>query len=325
MINRRNVFAGLALCLSCIGATAAAAQTDWPTKPVTIIAPYAPGNSSDFISRLIAEELAKKLDKPFLVENRPGAGGVIGTKVVAEAPADGYTILLASIFTNSIADGMKEKPPYDSLADFTYIAGLTATPLVLITSPAFPAKTLQEFVDYSRSHPGEVTVAVITGGSTHLAIEDLKARAQLDIRTVPYAGGSPGLTDVLGNQVNAMFLGVDVVRPYVEAGQLIALGVASQERAAVLPDAPTFAEGGFADFNIVFWTGLAVPDGTPQPVVDKLSASVAEILEDPAVRTRFENSGAVLAPSTPAAFTAFVRSEVERWSKVLKDAKLGGH
>ncbi|GAB7542491.1 Bug family tripartite tricarboxylate transporter substrate binding protein [Cupriavidus sp. 8B] len=324
LISKRTFLAGCALALAGVLPdimAAAHAQGDtWPAKPVRMIVPFPAGGTSDIMGRLIAEQLGKALKQPFIVENKGGAGGTIGSEQAAKAPADGYTLLLSGIGSNAIAHGMTPKPNYDSSRDFIQISQLIAGPNVLVVNPAFPAKTFKEFVDYVKANPGKVNYGVTNASSGHLAMELLKQTAGLNMVGIPYRGGGPALTDVLANQIPTMFVNQDAVLPYVKAGKLRALAVTSAQRNALFPDVPTVAESGYPGFSAVSWVGLSAPKGTPKPIVDKLEAEMMKAFRQPDVRTRLEASGFVVVASSSQDYARFVQSETVRWGKVIKEA-----
>ncbi|TWG79037.1 tripartite-type tricarboxylate transporter receptor subunit TctC [Cupriavidus gilardii J11] len=293
---------------------------NWPSRPVRLIVPFPAGGTSDLMGRLIAEQLSKALKQPFIVENKGGAGGVIGTDQAAKAPADGYTLLLSGIGSNAIAHGMSPKPNYDSSKDFVHISQLESGPNVLVVNPSFPAKTFTEFVAYVKANPGKVNYGVTNASSGHLAMELLRQTAKLDMVGIPYRGGAPALTDVLAGQIPTMFVNQDAVLPYVKAGKLRALAVTSEQRNPLFPDVPTVAESGFPGFSAVSWVGLSAPKGTPQPIIDKLEATMMAAFKQPAVRQKLESNGFIVVASNSKDYTAFVTTETERWAKVIQSA-----
>ena len=322
MKQRRTFLAACALALGTLTMTSIALAQDnaWPSRPVKIIVPFPAGGTSDLMGRLIADQLSKALKQPFIVDNKGGAGGTIGSEQVAKAPADGYTLLLSGIGSNAIAHGMTPKPNYDSARDFIHISQLESGPNVLVVNPAFPAKTFKEFVTYVKANPGKVNYGVTNASSGHLAMELLKQTAKLDMVGIPYRGGGPALTDVLAGQIPTMFVNQDAVLPYVKAGKLRALAVTSEQRNVLFPDVPTVAESGFPGFNAVSWVGLSAPKGTPKPIVDKLEAAMIAAFRQPAVKEKLESSGFVVVASNSQDYTKFVQSETARWAKVIKEA-----
>ncbi|MGY2489208.1 Bug family tripartite tricarboxylate transporter substrate binding protein [Cupriavidus sp. CP313] len=323
MKQRRTFLAACALAALGtlpVSFAALAQGEDWPTRPVRVIVPFPAGGTSDLMGRMIADQLSKALKQPFIVENKGGAGGTIGSEQAAKAPADGYTLLLSGIGSNAIAHGMTPKPNYDSARDFIHISQLESGPNVLVVNPAFPAKTFKEFIAYVKANPGKVNYGVTNASSGHLAMELLKQTAKLDMVGIPYRGGGPALTDVLAGQIPTMFVNQDAVLPYVKSGKLRALAVTSEQRNVLFPDVPTVAESGFPGFSAVSWVGLSAPKGTPKPIVDKLEAAMVTAFKQPAVKEKLESNGFVVVASNSQDYTKFVQAETARWSKVIKEA-----
>jgi tripartite-type tricarboxylate transporter receptor subunit TctC len=320
-MHKRKFLAALAVAVLGSPMSAALAQADYPTRPVKIVVPFPPGGTSDLMGRAIAEELTKQLKQPFVVENKGGAGGAIGTEQVARAPADGYTLLLSGIGSNAVIHGFAApKPNYDSMRDFVHISQLAAGPNVLVANPSFPAKTFKEFVAYAKANPGKVDYGQVTASSGHLTTEYLKQVAGLQMVGIAYKGGAPAVTDILAGQIPLMFTNQDAVLPHVKAGKLRALAVTSPQRNPLYPDVPTVAESGYPDFAAVSWTGLSAPKGTPREIVDKLEAAMVKAFNEPAARQKLEASGFVVVASKSADYTKFVQDEISRWSKVIQTA-----
>ena len=317
---KRTLFASAALAALLALSLPASAQADYPSKPVRVLVPFPAGGTSDIMGRLIAEELGKQLHQPFIVDNKGGAGGVIGTTEAARAAPDGYTLLLSGIGSNAIAHGFTPKPGYDSVRDFVQISQLAAGPNVLVVHPSFPAKTFKEFIAYAKANPGKVSFGQVNASSGHLTTEYLKQVAGVDMVGIPYRGGAPALNDVLANQIPLMFTNQDVVLPHVKAGKLRALAVTSAERNPLYPDVPTVAESGYPGFAAVSWTGLSAPKGTPKAVIDKLEAAMVAAFKQPAVRAKMESNGFVVVASRSPEYTEFLKKEVERWTKVINTA-----
>jgi tripartite-type tricarboxylate transporter receptor subunit TctC len=297
---------------------AAQAQDDYPNKPVKIIVPFPAGGTSDIMGRLIAEELSKQLKQPFIVDNKGGAGGAIGSDQAAKATPDGYTLLLSGIGSNAVIHGFQSPKPGYKESDFVHISQLAAGPNVLVVNPDFPAKTFKEFIAYAKANPGKVNYGQVPASSGHLTTEYLKQVAGIDIVGIPYRGGGPALTDVLANQIPLMFTNQDAALPHVKAGKLRALAVTSVERNPQYPDVPTVAESGFTGFSAVSWTGLSAPRGTPQAIVDKLEAAMVKAFHEPAARAKLEGNGFVVVASKSADFTKFVNDEGARWAEVIR-------
>jgi tripartite-type tricarboxylate transporter receptor subunit TctC len=326
MTNKKSLLAALALGAVCLGISGPGMANDaaasYPDKPVTIIVPFPAGGTSDVMGRLIGDELGKELGQPFIIENKGGAGGVIGSAQAARAKPDGYTLLLSGIGSNAIVHGMTPKPEYDSTRDFIQISQLESGPNVLVVNPQMPAKTLQEFVAYVKKHPGDVTYAVTFGASGHLAMELLRTKAGLNMMGVPYRGGAPGLTAVMAGEVNAMFINQDAALPLVRAGKLRALAVASKERNPLFPDVPTVAESGYPGFEAISWAGLSAPAGTPPEIVHKLETAMRTVFSKPENKERLERTGFVVVASTSQEYSDFVKSEIKKWGDLIKEANI---
>jgi len=325
MNRRASLLAGLLACALALAALAfgpaqaqPVAAADYPVKPVKIIVPFPPGGTSDVMGRLIAEELAKQLKQPFIVDNKGGAGGAIGTAEAARAAADGYTLLLSGIGSNAVIHGFAAPKPAYTEADFVHISQLAAGPNVLVVHPSFPARSFKEFVAWVKANPGKFSYGQVSASSGHLTTEYVKQTAGLDMVGIPYKGGGPALSDVLANQIPGMFTNQDAVLPHVKSGKVRALVVTSAERNPLYPDVPTVAESGYPGFTAVSWTGLSAPRGTPKAIIDKLEAAMTQAFSDPATRARLEASGFVVVASKSADYTRFVRGEVARWAQVIQ-------
>lgn len=309
-----------ALALTGLLASAARAQDDYPSRPVKLIVPFPAGGTSDIMGRLIAEVLGRQLKQPFIVDNKGGAGGAIGTEQAAKAPGDGYTLLLSGIGSNAIIHGFSPRPPYDSNRDFVHVSQLAAGPNVLVVNPSFPAKNFKEFVAWVKANPGKFSYGQVNASSGHVTTEYLKQVAGLDMVGIPYKGSAPALNDVLADQIPGMFTNQDSVLPHIKAGKLRALAVTSAQRNPLFPDVPTVAESGYPGFSAVSWTGLSAPKGTPKVVVDKLEAAMVKGFADPAVRAKLEANGFVVVASRSVDYTRFVQDETARWTQVVQKA-----
>ncbi len=310
--------------LTTLVATAPVQAQTYPSKPVRIIVPYPPGGIGDTVTRAIAQGLSEPLGQPVVIENKPGASQMIGAEIVAKAPADGYTLFLGSVTSLAINVNSQKKMPYDPARDFAPVSMAFFSPLYLVVNPAVPATTVRELIALARAQPGKLTFASIgQGGSIHLAGELFRSMAGLDMTHVPYKGSAPALTDVIGGQVNLMFdAGVSAL-PQVRAGKLRALAVTSAVRSSSTPELPTVAEAGnLPGYEAVIWFGLVAPAGTPREIVTRLSQEVAKITRVPALRERFAPQGVELSASAPEAFAEFIKSEIPKWGKVLRDANV---
>jgi tripartite-type tricarboxylate transporter receptor subunit TctC len=312
------IAAGLALAMS----SPLMAQTnEFPTSPVTVVVPFGPGGNIDITARSVAPTMAQVLGKPVIVDNRPGAGGMLGAGAVAKAAPDGHTTLLASTGSLAAAPALYSKLSFDPVTSFSMVRAITRVPLVLVVNPAVPAKNLQELVALAKAKPGSLTFASTGNGtSNHLAGELFKKMSGTDLVHVPYKGSSQALTDLLGGQVNIMFDNIPSSLPHIKSGKLRAIGMTSAARSPILPDLPTLAEAGLPGFEASTITGLAVPAGTPPAVIQKLDAAVAKALTLPEVKTKFGDLGAEVVSMGGPEFSALMRSETAKWSKVARDA-----
>lgn len=322
MSNRR--FALATLACAAIGFIAysgpALAQSDYPSKPVKIIVPFPAGGTSDVMGRLIAEELGKILKQPFIVENIGGAGGVIGTERGAKAAPDGYTLIQTGVGQSAVAHGLEPFPKYNSNLDFIHISQVHSGPNVLVVHPDTPFKTLKELVDYAKSNPGKLDYGYTPAASGHMAMEQFKQTAGIFMLGIPYRGGGPMMTDILGGTIKIMFINQDVALQHVKAGKLRPLAVSSAQRNALYPDVPTVAESGYKGFEALSWSGLSAPKGVPQPIIDKLEAALVQAMTSPAVKQRLESQGFVVPVQGSKHYTEFVKSEEARWTRVIKTA-----
>jgi tripartite-type tricarboxylate transporter receptor subunit TctC len=299
---------------------AAMAQSDYPNKPVKVIVPFPAGGTSDVMGRLVAEELGKILKQPFIVENVGGAGGVIGTEKGAKATPDGYTLIQTGVGQNAVAHGLDPNLKYNSLTDFVHLSQVHSGPNVLVVNPSTPFKTLKELVDYAKTHPGKLDYGYTPAASGHMAMELFKQTAGIFMLGIPYRGGGPMMTDILGGTIKVMFINQDVALQHVKAGKLRPLAVSSAQRNPLYPDVPTVAESGYKGFEALSWSGISAPKGTPQPIIDKLDAAMTQALTSATVKQRLESQGFVVPAPGAAHYTAFVKSELERWTKVIKTA-----
>jgi tripartite-type tricarboxylate transporter receptor subunit TctC len=305
---------GLALPL------AAHAQADYPNKPVKIIVPFPAGGTSDVMGRLVAEELGKILKQPFIVENVGGAGGVIGTEKGAKATPDGYTLIQTGVGQSAVAHGLDPNLKYNSNTDFIHLSQVHSGPNILVVHPSTPFKTLKELVDYAKANPGKLDYGYTYAASGHMAMELFKQTAGIYMLGVPYRGGGPMMTDMLGGTIKLMFINQDVALQHIKAGKLRPLAVSSAQRNPLYPDVPTIAESGYKGFEALSWSGMSVPKGTPKPVVDKLEAAMVQALQSPSFRQKLESQGFVVPEPGSKHYTAFVKSEIDRWTKVIKTA-----
>ena len=298
--------------------SAAMAQTAYPTKAVTLVVPFPAGGALDIVARALADEMRKHLGQPVIVENRAGAGGTVGSGVVARAAPDGYTMLLGSVATHAIAPGLYRNLSYDALKDFVPITQVTASPLLLASSAKLNVATLAELIALARAQPGKLNFASTGNGTAvHLAGELLKATAQLDVVHVPYKGGAEAITALMTGEAAYTVVNVELVLPQVRGGKVRALAVTGSRRLAALPEVPTLREAGIAGADVTTWFGLFVPAGTPRAAIDRLQRDAATELQT--LTDRFAAQGDEAVGSSPDQFALFVRAEHARWARVIKD------
>lgn len=315
---------GLAAAMAAAAALLAAAPVpsiaqQYPSKPVRLVVPFPPGGSTDILGRALAQKLSESWGQPFIVDNRPGAGGTIGADQAAKAPADGYTLLMAHIGTLAVAPALYPKLPYDPVRDFAPVSMVAIVPNVLVVNPSVPAQSVAELVAYARANPGRLNYSSGGNGSAaHLAMEYFKLRTGTDIVHIPYKGTAPAVTDLIAGQVSLTMTGAPVVMPQVQAGKLRALGVSSPRRLEAFPQVPPIAESGVPGFDATQWYGVVAPAGTPREVVAKLNAEINRVMQSDELRRRLLAEGAIAAPDTPEAFAAFIRDELKRWGAVVK-------
>jgi tripartite-type tricarboxylate transporter receptor subunit TctC len=298
----------------------ACAQT-YPARPVRIIVPYAPGGTTDIVARLIGQSLSERLGQQFIIENRPGAGGNIGTEVVARAPPDGYLVLLVTT-TNAVNATLYEKLNFNFIRDVATVAGLIRTPLVLEVHPAVPAKTVPELIAYAKGNPGKFSMASYgTGTTSHVAGELFKMMAGINMVHVPYRGAAPMLTDLLGGQVHAAFDNLPGSIEYIRAGTIRPLAVTTATRSDVLPDIPTVGEF-VPGYEASAWNGVGAPRNTAAEIIDRLNKEINAALAAPKLKARLADLGALPMPMTPADFAKLIGEETEKWGKVVQAANL---
>lgn len=325
-MNRRHLLAATAIAAAAAALPLAAlAQDAWPSKPVRIISPFPAGGTSDVMARMVAQALTKELGQQFIIDNVGGAGGTIGTLRATQAAPDGYTLIQTGVGQSAVAHGLDPKLGYDSMRDFIHISQVHSGPNVLVVHPDQPFKTFQELVAYIRKNPGKMNYGYTHAASGHMAMELLKQvggeKGQpLFIVGIPYRGGGPMMQDLLGGQIPMMFINQDTALPHIRAGKLRALAVTSLQRNPLYPDTPTIAETGVKGYEALSWSGLSAIKGTPKPIVDKLEAAMRKIMTSPEIKQRMESVGFVIPEQGSAPYTAFVKSEIDLWTRVIKTA-----
>jgi tripartite-type tricarboxylate transporter receptor subunit TctC len=317
---RRRLFRAFVLALAPCAANAQQAAAEYPSKFVRFVVPYAPGGSSDVLARVIGQKLGEAFGQTFVVDNRPGAGSMIGTDVAAKATPDGYTLILSDM-PHTINPSIYAKVPYDPIRDFAPVTVIGVSPMFLFAGASFKAHSVKELIALAKADPGKISIASGgTGATTHLAAELLQAHAGIKLTHVPYKGAGPALADVAGGQIPVTFTSMATAAPFVKSGRLQILGVTSAKRLAAFPEVPTFAESGLPDLVFEHWWGIMAPAGTPRAIVDKLNAAVVRALAAPDVRERFAALAVEPRTTTPDQFRALLVSDAARWAKVVKAA-----
>jgi tripartite-type tricarboxylate transporter receptor subunit TctC len=310
------MFAALAATL--IATTTALAQ-QYPSKPVRFVVPYAAGGATDLIARVIGERLSAHLGQPFVIDNRPGAATLLGAQLVAKAEPDGYTLLMATSTTLAINASLYKNLPYDPVKDFAPISLAIQHPFVLLVDPKLPVHNVKELVALAKSKPGQLAYASGGSGSfPHLAMALFQSMTGIDVIHVPYKGSAPALTDLMGGQVAMIF--DNTALTYVKSGRIRALAVTTKDRLSVMPDVPTLQEAGVPGYELAAWQGVIAPAGTPRPVVDKLNANIVQLLREPETIARLTGDGGQIITSTPDQFASYIKSEIGRFAKIVKDS-----
>jgi tripartite-type tricarboxylate transporter receptor subunit TctC len=308
------------LALTFVDASAQNAPPSYPTKFIRFIVPYAPGGSSDVLARTISQKLNDALGQTLVIDNRPGAGSMIGTDIAAKSPADGYTIILSDM-PHTINPSIYAKVPYDPIRDFAPVTLIGVSPMFLFAHPSLQATNIKEFLALAKTQPGKIAIASGgTGATTHLMAELLQTHAGIKLNHVPYKGAGPALSDVVAGQVPATFTSMATAAPFAKSGRLRILGVTTSKRMAAFPDVPTFEESGVSGMVVEHWWGVMAPAGVPKAIIDKLRAAIVNAVNSPEVRERFTALSVEPRTTTPEQFRALLASDVKRWAKVVKDA-----
>ena len=320
MIRKLLVASLAALCAAAAPALAQPAQA-YPNKPIRVIVPFPPGGPTDVVARLIGNKLGERWGQPVLVENRAGAGGTIGAEIVARSVPDGYTLVMGSTANMAVNVTLFKKLSYDPVKDFAPVNLAAVTPSLLLVNPKFPANDVKEFIAYAKANPAAINYA--TGGvgtPSHLAAEMFKTMAGIQMNHVPYKGSIPALTDIMGGQVTLMFDSMASGLPFAKSGKLKALAQTGAKRSASVPELPTIGESGLPGYDVAGWFGFLAPAATPHDIVQKLSSEITAILNLPDVKERYLLLGAEPGPGIPEEFAAFLRSEIAKWAKVIRDS-----
>ena len=317
-----NVIQAIAGCVLAALTTCVAAQQPYPAKAVRIIVPVVPGGSTDNVARIVGEKLRESFGQPVIVDNRPGANGIVGTEAVARAAPDGYTLLVQS-GTHVVLPFVEAKLRYDPLKDFAPVALLTTTRYVMLVHPSVPAKTLKEFIAFAKARPGQVNFASSgTASGSRIAGEVFNMEAGVRMQNIPYKGGAQALTDAIGGHVHVSYNSPNISAPHIISGRLRGLAISGETRLASLPQVPTFIEGGLPTYNEMGWQGMFAPVATPKPVIEKLSADLARILATLELKERFEKQSLETSGATPEKFAAMLKAETAKLARLVKTAKI---
>lgn len=323
--NSGKVVVAQVLLFSTLGAVIAGASAqNFPVKPVRLIVPFVPGGDTDFVSRLIAGRLNEALGQQVVVENRPGAGSLIGMEAMLRSPADGYTMALGTISSLAVLPVTKAKMPYDALKDIAPIVLATVVPYVLHVHPSVPAKSVMDLVRLAKAQPGQFTYGtpgIATG--VHLTTEYFSTVAGIRLVHVPYKGSAPAMVDLISGNIYAAFTTFSTTRTHLQSGRIRALGIAARTRAKDFPQVPTMSESGFPDFEASTWHGLVTRTGVPAPIVSRLNTEIVRVLQSSDVSTSLTKAGFDVGGGTEADFARFIRAEIEKWRKVASSAKIG--
>ncbi len=315
MNTLRKLLVGIAIA----AAAGAASAQGWPSKPVKWIVPFAPGGTTDILARTVGDKLSVALGQPVIIENKPGAGGGVGAEFTAKSAPDGYTIMGGTISTHAINASLYNKLPYDPVKDFAAVTLIARVPNMLVVNPSVPAKDVRELIALLKANPGKYTFASSGNGtSQHLSGELFKAMAGVEMQHIPYKGSPPALQDVMGGQVTMTFDNITTAWPLAKEGRLRALAVTTARRSPIAPDVPTLAESGLPGFEVGSWQGVFAPAGTPPDIVRRLNAEIVKIINMPDVREKLVALGAEPVGNSPEEFSALVKSEVVKWSEVVR-------
>jgi len=319
---QRRFFGAVAAALALAASFGAAAQPAYPDKPIRFIVPYPPGGGTDVIARIVQDRFAQQIGQPVIIENRGGAAGSLGTDIAAKSAADGYTVLF-TLSSHTINPAIYPKLPFDTVKDFLPVGTVASLPQILVANLQFPANTVAELTALAKAKPGTIAFASVGNGSPgHLAGELYKLRTGTQLTHVPYRGGGPAVTDVMGGQVPLLWVSIPAAAQFVKQGRLKALAVSTTKRSAAFPDVPTMQEAGVADFDVDSWYAMFVPAKTPKPIVDKLNAALNAVVVDPAIKEKLLQQGSEGVGGTPEQLAKVVDAELPRWQKLAKEAAI---
>jgi tripartite-type tricarboxylate transporter receptor subunit TctC len=317
-MNLRNLLVAATAAMTLLQAGGAAAQA-WPAKPIRLMVPFPPGGSTDIVARIVAQKLSERLGQPIVIENRGGAGGTIGTALIAKSAPDGYNLAVASTSTHVVAPGVYSRLEYDPIKDFAPIGTMAISPYLLVVNPSVPAKSVQELVALARAQPGKLNYASAgVGSTTQLAMEMLKAASGTYMLHIPYNGNGPAGTAVIGGQVEILFGSLPALLPHAKSGRVRALAVGTLKRSPSLPDIPTVAESGYAGFDASLWLAVVAPAGTPAAIVERLNREIVALVATPETREAFDKAGTEPLTGSPAALAELIRDGIPKYAKVIK-------
>jgi len=320
-VLRNTCAATLFACAAFSGAVHAQSASSYPSKPVRWIVPFPPGGGTDSISRALTQKLSEAWGQQVIADNRPGSGGTIGLALAAKAPADGYNIVLGQLANVAIAPALYPKLPYDGVRDFTPVTLALTSPLILVVHPSVPAKNVKELIALARAKPDSITFGSPGNGTTgHLGTEIIKTAGKVKMVHVPYKGAVPAFTGLLGGEIAVYLSSIQPALPMLKAGRVRALGVTSAKRMPTLPDVPTIAETGLPGYEVTNWYGVMAPAGVPKDILAKLHGDLVKIMKSPDVQQRFAAEGGDATPNTPEQFGAFIRNEIVKWGKAVKES-----
>jgi tripartite-type tricarboxylate transporter receptor subunit TctC len=309
------------LCVAALLQAGAASAQAWPAKPIRLMVPFPPGGSTDIVARIVAQKLGERLGQPLVIENRGGAGGTIGTALIAKSAPDGYNLAIASTSTHVVAPGVYPKLEYDPIKDFAPVGLMAISPYLLVVNPSLPAKSVQELVALAKSQPGRLTYASAgVGSTTQLAMEMLKAASGTYVLHIPYNGNGPAGTAVVAGQVDVLFGSLPALLSFAKSGRVRALAVGTPKRSPSLPEVPTVAESGYAGFDASLWLAIVAPAGTPQPIVERLNRELNALVAAADTREAFDKAGTEPLTGTPADLAAMIRDGVPKYAKIIKAA-----
>ncbi len=319
-MQSRALFVAATFALALLHAASATAQA-WPAKPIRLMVPFPPGGSTDIVARIVAQKLSERLGQSIVIENRGGAGGTIGTAVIAKSAPDGYNLTVASTSTHVVAPGVYTKLDYDPVKDFAPVGLMAVSPYLLVVNPSVPAKTLKELIALAKKQPGKLNYASAgIGSTTHLAMEMLKYASATYMLHIPYNGNGPAGTALIGGQVEVLFGSLPALLPHAKSGRARALAVGTPKRSPSLPDVPTVAESGYPGFDASLWLAIMAPAGTPQPIIERLNRELVAIIAAADTREAFDKAGAEPLTGTPADLAAMIRDGVPKYAQIIKTA-----